>query len=168
MDDSDDSNHEDVWSPTLREDIFSNHDMIGNTWSVDNRHRLEHLPLPNFNSIRSQPLNHINWPNSQSHQQQRGHNDNAPAKSSSSSSRHPLSTASVNRNRSHFDLPNFPLQTVCMLWDQVFLTWSVLRILRHNLGAKGSRQPLEQSQCSACCLEKENNTNSEVFIEPGR
>ncbi|CAF9908348.1 SUMO-targeted ubiquitin ligase complex subunit slx8 [Imshaugia aleurites] len=110
MDDSDDSNHEDVWSPTLREDVFSNHDMMGHSWSGEPRHRVEHLPLPNFNSIRSQPLNHINWPNSQSHQQLRGHNNTAPTKSSSSSSRHPLSTTSVNRNRSHLDLPNFPLQ----------------------------------------------------------
>ncbi|KAF6222182.1 hypothetical protein HO133_001268 [Letharia lupina] len=112
MEDSDDSNHEDVWSPTLREDVFSNHDMndmFGQSWGSEPRHRVEHLPLPNFNSLRSQPLNHINWPNSQSHQQQRGHNTTASTKSSSSSSRHPLSTT-VNRSRSHLDLPNFPLQ----------------------------------------------------------
>lgn len=110
MEDSDDSNHEDVWSPTLREDVFSNHDMLGYSWSAEPRHRVEHLPLPNFNSIRSQPLNHINWPNSQSHQQQRNHHNIGPIKSSSSSSRHPLSTTPVNRNRSHLDPPNFPLQ----------------------------------------------------------
>lgn len=109
MEDSEDSNHEDVWSPTLREDIFSNHDMMGHSWSGETRHRVEHLPLPNFNSIRSQPLNHLNWPNSQSHQHQRTHNT-LPNKPSSSSSRTPLSTASVNRSRSHLDPPNFPLQ----------------------------------------------------------
>ena len=115
MEDSDGSNHEDVWSPTLREDVFSNHDMMGHSWSSEPRHHVEHLPLPNFNSIRSQPLNHINWPNSQSpQQQQRGHNNTAPAKPSSSSSRHPLSTTSVTRNHSHLDLPNFPLQAVCL------------------------------------------------------
>ena len=120
MEDSDESNHEDVWSPTLREDVFSNHDMLGHSWSGEPRHRLEHLPLPNFNSIRSQPLNHTNWPNSQSHQQQRGHNNTAPTKSSSSSSRHPCSTTSVNRSRSHLDLPNFPLQAVRVVPEQIF------------------------------------------------
>ena len=118
MEDSDDSNHEDVWSPTLREDIFSNHDLLANSWSSEPRHRVEHLPLPHFNSIRSQPLNHINWPNSQSHQQQRGHSITAPTKLSSSSSRQPLSTTSVNRSHSHLDLPNFPLQAVCMFWSK--------------------------------------------------
>lgn len=120
MEDSDDSNHEDVWSPTLREDVFSNYDMndmFGQSWGSEPRHRVEHLPLPNFNSLRSQPLNHINWPNSQSHQQQRGHNTTASTKSSSSSSRHPLSTT-VNRSRSHLDLPNFPLQAVRIFSDQ--------------------------------------------------
>ena len=114
MEDSDDSNHEDVWSPTLREDVFSNHDMMGHSWNTEPRHHFEHLPLPNFNSIRSQPLDHIRWPNSQSHQQQRVNSNNTPAKSSSSSSRHPLSTTSVTRNHSHLDLPNFPLQAVCL------------------------------------------------------
>ena len=112
MEDSDESNHEDVWSPTLREDVFSNHEMMGHLWNTEPRHRLERLPLPNFNSIQSQPLNQINWPNSQSHQQQRSHNHPAPSRSASSSSRHPLSTTSLNRNRSHLDLPNFPLQAV--------------------------------------------------------
>ena len=112
MEDSDDSNHEDVWSPTLREDVFSNHDIMGHSWSSEPRHRFEHLPLPNFNLLRSQPLNHLNWPNSQSHQQHRGHSNTAPTKPSSTSSRHPLSTTPVHRNRSHLDLPNFPLQAV--------------------------------------------------------
>ena len=120
MEDSDDSNHEDVWSPTLREDVFSTHDMMGHSWNTEPRHHLEHLPLPNFNSIRSQPLNHLSWSNSLSHQQQqqqhqqRAHSNTTPAKSTSSSSRHPLSTASVTRNHSHLDLPNFPLQAVCI------------------------------------------------------
>lgn len=130
MDDSDDSNHEDVWSPTLREDVFSNHDMMGHSWSAEPRHRLDHLPLPNFNSIRSQPLNHMNWPNSQSHQQQRVHTSTAPIKSSSSSSRHPLSTASVNRNRSHLDPPNFPLQAVCILLEQYFSSRTISGVPR--------------------------------------
>ena len=112
MEDSDDSNHEDVWSPTLREDVFSNHDMMGHSWNSEPRNHVEHLPLPNFHSIRSQPLNHINWSNSQPQQQQRGHSNTTPAKPSSSSSQHPLSTASVTRNHSHLDLPNFPLQAV--------------------------------------------------------
>lgn len=125
MEDSDDSNHEDVWSPTLREDVFSNHDMMGHSWSSEPRHRVEQLPLPNFNSIRSQPLNHINWPNSQSHQQQRSYNSTAPAKSSSSSSRPPLSTTPLNRSHSHLDLPNFPLQAVCIFCNNSFLSQTV-------------------------------------------
>ena len=129
MEDSDDSNHEDVWSPTLREDVFSNHDMMGHSWNSEPRNHVEHLPLPNFNPtfnpIRSQPLNNLHWSNSLPHQQQqqqrqqqRGQSNTTLAKSSSSSSssssRHPLSPASVIRNHSHLDLPNFPLQAVCI------------------------------------------------------
>lgn len=128
MEDSDGSNHEDVWSPTLREDVFSNHDMMGPSWSIEPRHHLEHLSLPNFNSIRSQPLNPINWPNFPSHHQQRGHSNTAPTKSSSSSSstQHPLSTTSVNRTHSHLDLPNFPLQAVCIFQTRLFLSRTVV------------------------------------------
>ena len=155
MEDSDDSNHEDVWSPTLREDVFSNHDMMGNSWSGEPRHRVEYLPLPNFTSIRSQPLNHINWPNSQSHQQQRSHNSTAPTKSSSSSSRPPLSTTSVNRSRSHLDLPNFPLQAVCTFGSKLFLSCTFHGLPRHYPGIIDSQHPFKLTHCSSCCLEEE-------------
>lgn len=155
MEDSDDSNHEDVWSPTLREDVFSNYDMMGHSWSGEPRHRLEHLPLPNFNSIRSQPLNHTNWPNSQSHQHQRSHNNTAPTKSSSSSSQTPLSTTAVNRSRSHFELPNFPLQAVCILWTKLFLSRTLLGVSRLSPGVNHLQCPSELPHSSGDCLEEE-------------
>ena len=154
MEDSDDSNHEDVWSPTLREDVFSNHDVMGHSWSGEPRHRFEHLPLPSFNSIRPQPFNHMNWPNSQSHQHQRSHNNIAPNKSSSSSSRTALSTTSVNRSRSHLDPPNFPLQAVCLLWSKEFLSWTFIGVSRHILGVKHYQCPFELGHCSSCCGEE--------------
>ena len=153
MEDSDDSNREDVWSPTLREDVFSNHDMMGNSWSGEPRHRLEHLPLPNFNSI-GQPLNHMNWPNPQSHQHHRSHNNIPPTKSSSSSSRTPLSSSSVNRSRSHLDdLPNFPLQAVCLLWSTYPPSRTVLEI-RNSPGVNDYQYPLELPCCLDRCQEE--------------
>ena len=98
MESSHDSHYEDVWSPSLREDVFSNFG-IGHSWSSEPRHHPDHSPLPS--EFYSQPIQ-VNTP---PFQQQR---DSSSQPTNQSSMQPPVP---LHRTRSHLDPPNFPLQS---------------------------------------------------------
>ena len=101
MDGSDDFLYDDVWSPALRESLFSASD-AGQAWSSEPRQQYNASPLPRqFHSQPTQSPNHL------SAQTQR--NDNT--RPNSTSSFHPTMPTPITRKRSHLDPPNFPLQS---------------------------------------------------------
>ena len=102
MESSDDSHYEDVWSPSLREDVFSSFEIGLPFSSGDPMHYSNHSPLPR--PFHPQPIQLLSRPPSQ---QERGNNTQPPA----SSSLHAPVSAPLNRKRSHLDPPNFPLQS---------------------------------------------------------
>ena len=101
MDASDDFPYDDVWSPALRESLFSASD-AGQSWSSEPRQQYDISPLPRqFHSQSTQS------PNNLSVQTQRSDN----TRPNNTSSLHPTVPTSITRKRSHLDPPNFPLQS---------------------------------------------------------
>ena len=99
MDGSSDSFPDDIWSPSLLENIFSNHDLA--SWDFDSRHNNDPSPLPKNNFTRR-------LTNQQS-QASPYHPQNFTSTSTASLPSHPPHSA-LGPKRSHLDLPNFPLQ----------------------------------------------------------
>lgn len=104
MDGSDDVSNDDIWSPSLREELFSDYH-TGRFWDNDARHHVENLPPP-----RPTPsfANSPGRPTLIQRQQQRLHNTEHP---NSPSVINFNGSAPLDRKHSHLDLPNFPLAT---------------------------------------------------------
>ena len=100
MDGSDDFPYDDVWSPALRESLFSASD-AAQSWSSEPRQQYNASPLPR--PFHSQPTQTLNHPPSQP---QPSYNTQP-----SLSSLRPAASTSIHRKRSHLDPPNFPLQS---------------------------------------------------------
>ncbi len=101
MDGSDDYPNDDVWSPSLREELFSDY-TLASLWESDTGHHAENLP-PQRPSL---PFTHsLSQPTLIQQQQQRLHNPDV----SNSPIFHFHGSAPLERKHSHIDLPNFPL-----------------------------------------------------------
>ena len=97
MDGSDDFTNDDIWSPSLREELFSDYN-FGPTWdnNVDDLF-LPRLSLPNPTALDHQTPPLQPWES----------NTDTPCSSTSNTQNISLGS----RKRSHLDLPNFPLAT---------------------------------------------------------
>ena len=98
MEGSDDFSGDDIWSPSLREELFSDYD-LGPAWGND----ADDLFLPRLSFPESNVLNHP----TPLLQQPWEINTDTPCSSTSNSQ----NIAPNSRKRSHLDLPNFPLAT---------------------------------------------------------
>jgi len=103
MDGSDDFPNDDVWSPSLREELFSDYNLPF-LWESNARHDVEDLPPPRPSLPSTNPPSQ---PTLIQQQQQRLHNTEI----SNSPKFHFRGSAPLERKRSHFELPNFPLAT---------------------------------------------------------
>jgi hypothetical protein len=103
MDGIDDFSNDDVWSPSLREELFSDYS-LGSLWESDARHHVEDLPLQRPSLPSAHPPSQ---PTLIQQQQQRLHNTDI----SNPPIFHFQGSAPLERKHSHLDLPNFPLAT---------------------------------------------------------